>query len=214
MKRRGFTLIELVIVIAIIIILAGILFPALLSAKRKASQVKCMSHLRQVGLAIQMYANDNDNLAPIGGYDTVAVAQAGQPTQQPPLPAGIRVQWQDILLSTAYLRSADVLICPTAPAADNPYAYRYSYGANHWVMGWSAGANLDAIPYPSYTVLATEKVGYDWPAWPPTERANNPYYFPLDPRHEDQLNVLYCDGHVHKVAIGEFIVSPRVIWHW
>jgi general secretion pathway protein G len=61
---HGFTLIELLTVIAIIAVLAGLLFPVFATARGKAREISCVSNLRQIGLAIRMYTQDNDELYP------------------------------------------------------------------------------------------------------------------------------------------------------
>ena len=63
-QKNGFTLIELLVVIAIIGILASMLLPVLAKAKQKANDVKSMSNLKQVALAMQMYVGDNDETYP------------------------------------------------------------------------------------------------------------------------------------------------------
>jgi prepilin-type N-terminal cleavage/methylation domain-containing protein len=67
---RGFTLIELLVVIAIIAILAALLLPVLSRAKEQGRRAKCISNLRQIGLACQMYGNDNREHLPTVTYSS------------------------------------------------------------------------------------------------------------------------------------------------
>src|SRR5438105_483495 len=65
--RNAFTLIELLVVIAIIAVLAAILFPVFARAREMARKATCLSNLRQIGLAVQMYAQDYGELLPSSG---------------------------------------------------------------------------------------------------------------------------------------------------
>src|SRR5688500_13208608 len=62
MRRKGFTLIELLVVIALIAILAAILFPVFAQAREKARSIPCLSNMKQIGLAENMYMQDHDGL--------------------------------------------------------------------------------------------------------------------------------------------------------
>ena len=63
-NRTGFTLLELLVVIAIIAILASLLLPVLSAAKKRAAQAACINNLKQLGLGMQMYVDDNRDTFP------------------------------------------------------------------------------------------------------------------------------------------------------
>jgi len=70
MKARGFSLVELLVVIAIIVILAALLLPVLSSAKARARRTACLDNLKQINLAVHLYAGDNGDKTPATGGST------------------------------------------------------------------------------------------------------------------------------------------------
>ena len=101
-SRRAFTLIELLVVIAIIAILAAMLLPALSAAKQKAWTTSCNSNLRQVGLGLRMFADDNNEFYPESGTSILW----GQPD---PNGSGLH-GWMEQIIS--YTSNTNVYHCP------------------------------------------------------------------------------------------------------
>jgi prepilin-type N-terminal cleavage/methylation domain-containing protein/prepilin-type processing-associated H-X9-DG protein len=156
-QRRGFTLIELLVVIAIIAILAAILFPVFAQAREKARQASCLSNIKQLGLALVMYVQDNDEQFPR------AMACSGG-SMQADHGGPIQCAWYDdaeppwnsnwVETTTPYIKSLPVFGDPddglamktTDPNLDYPGVF-LSYGINEYTLNEPTGGNhgiLDA----------------------------------------------------------------------
>jgi prepilin-type N-terminal cleavage/methylation domain-containing protein/prepilin-type processing-associated H-X9-DG protein len=154
MKHRsgssGFTLIELLVVIAIIAILAAILFPVFGRARENARRSSCQSNLKQLGLGLMQYTQDNDESFPAGSITGNGYWGSG---------------WGGAIFP--YVKSTQVYVCPndnTSPGAApnvNPVSYGYNINLN-WINSCDAGgphAALSAIRAPTRQVLLFELEG-------------------------------------------------------
>ncbi|BCM91854.1 hypothetical protein IAD21_03731 [Abditibacteriota bacterium] len=115
----AFTLIELLIVIAIIALLAAILFPVFARARENARRASCQSNLKQIGLGIIQYAQDYDERLPFFFYG------ANGDASDPATVANARYKWMDAIFP--YIKSEQVFMCPSDT---NASTYKYIYHKN------------------------------------------------------------------------------------
>jgi prepilin-type N-terminal cleavage/methylation domain-containing protein len=130
-RRGAFTLIELLVVIAIIAILAGMLLPALAKAKERGQRAKCLSNLRQVGIASTMYAGEND--------DRFIPADGGRQPIATDVNTSLKA-WETVGLNIN--TNANVIwTCPNRPTLPAPnrndtrqwgLGYQYYGGVTNW----------------------------------------------------------------------------------
>lgn len=202
--RQGFTLIELLVVIAIIAILAAILFPVFSRAREKARQASCLSNLKQIALAAQMYVQDYDETFPPG---ISLIWDAGSS------------QWVAVTAMTLlmpYEKNYQIAVCPSDKQGSNdftagsgqtwgPYPFgepiRMSYHGNNMVFRVPAYGmlplSLAQIKRPSETTLLWDSVWY-WDDSSAPHSIGRPHD-EFAPRHNDGGNVAFVDGHAKWV---------------
>lgn len=226
-RLSGFTLIEILVVIAIIAILAAILFPVMTEARQKARQSNCTSNLRQLGLGVQMYAEE----------------QRGYPGASSPATTVPRTRWVDHIYP--YVKNERVYLCPSMRRPDvlskkfarNQNAKYGGYGYNFQYLGNSrvAPPNLpftatdSAVRMPTKTVAIVDTNGAlntdgtfsgegTYVVDPPLSSnrgsgnasgyyasssfANGGRSMPAE-RHGGFVNVAFADGHAKSMRLSE-----------
>ncbi len=208
-KRKGFTLVELLVVIGIVALLISILLPALSRARRAATSVQCLSNLKQLYTATLFYANEWKNVLPRANTEFVINASTNPPT---------RIEkWHRQL--TPYLTTTDnayydwnkvrLYACPSS-ALPQELQNQIQYGMNQRIdLGADNASNvkITQIMRPTEIYLYADKTELDWA--PIITHSGT--YMPLrrhgsgdHPRDNNaKANVVFFDGHCDSISKAE-----------
>lgn len=198
--RRAFTLIELVVVIAVIALLVGVLLPALARAREAGRSTSCLSNLRQMYMVLRAYADENRGKTPALGVPYTALPNWGLVVQSN---AGLPGSTAGELFS-----ANSVLVCPSGRARFGA-AMQRTYAINvtghsgepgdpdSYDAGDGASIRLDRVERPSDTPLLMDAApAYVPPPSPPPARSASVIDFRIPSHRDERLS------RVHAGAIG------------
>ena len=213
-QYSGFTLIELLVVIAVIAILAALIFPTFARARESAHKISCMSNVRQIGYATQMYLADNDGYYP-------------RERDLNPIVWHINTVY-DILLP--YIKNVNVFVCPSDFEAFSFQNYidfysrdylhevtpekaikHISYSTNDALFGQGCPGTVfprlirqseASIEFP-----ADQPVWYDGTLSSIEDSHQNEWPAPVRGRHNSGANVVFADGHTKSQHL---ILNPNL----
>jgi len=176
-RTAGFTLVELLVVMAIIAILASLALPQFAKFNTKAKSVRCMNNLRQVGIAVLGYVGENNNIYPVI-----------EPDPQNPVYTNPAYGAQPMIDTLSpYGVTANTLQCPSDMAGE-------SAGGHVWFN--SVGTSYQWQPYLDDENKLAPEIYRGRGGFRIANPARTRICMDFEPVHFNRMNRLYGDGHV------------------
>lgn len=198
--KRGFTLLEVLVVLFVVCVLAALLFPVGARGRENARRSSCQSNLKQIGLGVLQYVRDYDEIYPLAYTDDDASGDYN---------ANFDRGWMQLV--QPYIKSTQVFQCPSENKDYFPPLRATDYWYNAPI---SQNRSIAQIAKPALTVMCGDGVGmpaafvathgaiaykgnapslkYNGEIWDATRATNGQG----GRRHLDGINFMFCDGHV------------------
>ena len=188
---NGFTLIEMLVVIAIIGILAGLMFPVFSAAREKAREASCLSNLKQIAMATSMFAQDHD--------DRLPSASGSDPDGHP--------NWYELL--DPYTKNRAILRCPSGTSSQPGINYSVNINVQGMPLNsmddptrvvWVGDAFEDSVTHPWGGVAS---LSFDYMPDP-----SKTGLWQVEYRHTNGADFAFLDG--HAAWVQKWMITPEM----
>lgn len=226
MRKKGLSLVSILIIVVIIAVVGAVSYPIYLKSKEKMKETKCLSNLRELGNAMLAYTTDNNNAYPCASPTVFAKMEGDAFCGHFPMVEGIRekVQKQSIRLALMpYIKNEEIFVCPMDPDVSltyeqgkrfTSYHYRYFVGARLTDGEQKEPLTKSTLPFPARTYAFNDFLPYHKGKRIPGSEVGVDFLWPWTP--DSKFNMVFFDGHAAIFAAKDSIAwkDTRYDYHW